>query len=104
MGTVAELEGALENETVQAYMTTLDIDTTNAWLLFKLLDVEARGFVDLGQFVTGCLKLRGNAKTIHIAQISADNQSLRRTLELFMSCTMKQLKILTASRTPSNKY
>jgi len=99
MITVEEFEKALQNERLQAYMTTLDIDIDNAWLLFRLLDNDNMGYVDLDKFVTGCVKLRGGAKAIHFAMISADNLQMRHMLESFSLDTKMQLDVLLSAVT-----
>jgi len=54
---------------MQALIQTFEIETADAWTLFKLLDTDGSGSVDIAEFIDGCIRLRGGAKSIHIAQI-----------------------------------
>jgi len=82
--TKSELDNVLRQENFQAYFESLEIDTSDAWLLFKLLDSDRNGVLELEEFVSGCLQLKGQAKAIQCAKLECDNRQLRRMLEEFM--------------------
>eukprot|EP00933_Yihiella_yeosuensis_P055403 TRINITY_DN54161_c0_g1_i1.p1 TRINITY_DN54161_c0_g1~~TRINITY_DN54161_c0_g1_i1.p1 ORF type:complete len:235 (+),score=54.23 TRINITY_DN54161_c0_g1_i1:42-707(+) len=75
--TIDEFEKKLDDENMAAYFHSIDIDTQDAWALFKLIDNDGSGCIDLEEFVSGCLQLRGSAKAIHVAKMSYENKSLR---------------------------
>lgn len=54
----------LENPWVQAFLSGLDIDITDARIVFTLLDVDGSGGLTVEEFVDGALKLKGPAKGI----------------------------------------
>lgn len=72
--TLAEFRAHLQNEHMQALLQTFDIDDTDAWTLFKLLDSDEGGSVDLDEFVEGCIKLKGHAKSIQIAELMCQHK------------------------------
>jgi len=63
-----EFEQALTKSMMQGLLQALDIEAGNAWTLWKLLDVNGDGRLERSEFVDGCLKLKGMAKSIQIEQ------------------------------------
>merc|ERR1712187_110988 len=61
-----ELQEAFKLERVQHYFSVLDIDIADSNYLFDMLDLDNSNEVDMEEFVTGCLRLKGNAKSIDI--------------------------------------
>lgn len=64
-----EFEAHLKDEHMQAFLASFGIETFDAWTLFKLLDTDGGGSVDYSEFVEGCIRLKGNAKSIQMAQL-----------------------------------
>lgn len=62
--TLAEFEEHLADEDMIHYFEILELTIDEAWSLFKLLDTSNTGVIDVEDFVSGCLKLRGTAKSI----------------------------------------
>eukprot|EP00928_Gymnodinium_smaydae_P088057 TRINITY_DN72203_c0_g1_i1.p1 TRINITY_DN72203_c0_g1~~TRINITY_DN72203_c0_g1_i1.p1 ORF type:complete len:635 (+),score=78.68 TRINITY_DN72203_c0_g1_i1:60-1964(+) len=79
--TLETLRMSLQQERTQAYFSTLEIDASDAWTLFKLLDTEGQGCIQLDEFVTGCLSLRGQAKAVHVAEIVHETKCNRRVIQ-----------------------
>merc|ERR1711920_778368 len=71
--------------TVVAYFSIMGLDSDDVWDLFKLLDVDHSGEIDLDEFVGGFMRLRGPAKSIDIARVSYDNKQMRKRLATFMN-------------------
>eukprot|EP00928_Gymnodinium_smaydae_P094452 TRINITY_DN7936_c0_g3_i2.p1 TRINITY_DN7936_c0_g3~~TRINITY_DN7936_c0_g3_i2.p1 ORF type:complete len:679 (+),score=90.80 TRINITY_DN7936_c0_g3_i2:218-2038(+) len=67
---LAEFETHLEDDHMKAFLESFEIDPSDAWTLFRLLDADGGGSVDSEEFVDGCIRLKGNAKTIHVAQLT----------------------------------
>eukprot|EP00929_Paragymnodinium_shiwhaense_P025865 TRINITY_DN15540_c0_g2_i2.p1 TRINITY_DN15540_c0_g2~~TRINITY_DN15540_c0_g2_i2.p1 ORF type:complete len:246 (+),score=60.52 TRINITY_DN15540_c0_g2_i2:145-882(+) len=76
--TLDELHEHIEDEDLQAYFSHLEIDVRDAWEIFRLLDTDGSGTISMEEFVFGCMKLRGYAKTLDIASISYEVERLRR--------------------------
>merc|ERR1712113_740981 len=75
--TLTEFQEHISDERMQAFFRSLEIEANDAWSLFKLLDADGQGAVDSEEFVAGCLRLRGAAKAIHIAELDSQAKSLR---------------------------
>jgi len=65
-----------EQDTIKDFLMAMDIEAGDAWLLFKLLDVDSGGHLDMDAFVDGCMQLKGSAKSIHVAQLVYENKWL----------------------------
>merc|ERR1712100_863611 len=69
-----ELEAHLQSDHMQALLQTFEIENADAWTFFKLLDADGGGCVDLEEFVSGCIRLKGAARSIDIAQLMYHNK------------------------------
>lgn len=68
--TIDEFENLLNDERLQKYCASLDITLDDAWALFKLLDANESGSISAEEFVTGCLRLQGSARSVDMALLS----------------------------------
>mmetsp|Transcript_61560 Transcript_61560/g.148966 ORF Transcript_61560/g.148966 Transcript_61560/m.148966 type:complete len:504 (-) Transcript_61560:32-1543(-) len=64
----------LQNEDVQAYFSTQQLDTSDARELFNLLDVNKHEEIGLEEFIMGCKRLRGQAKSSEVATLLRENK------------------------------
>jgi len=64
----------IHNEQVQAYFATQQLDTSDARELFNLLDTDQDGKVFVEEFILGCKKLRGQAKSSDVATLLRENK------------------------------
>jgi len=74
--TFEEFQDHLADEHMQALFKSLEIEGNDAWTLFKLLDTDGEGTVDLDEFISGCIHVRGGAKAVHLAQMQYENKWL----------------------------
>lgn len=65
--TLEEFERQLEDENVLTFLSTLELDITQVRTLLTLLDRDQNGEVDIEEFITGCLRLKGGAKSLDMA-------------------------------------
>jgi len=65
--TLEEFEKQMEDENVLTFMSTLELDVDQVWMLLCLLDRDQNGAVDLEEFITGCISLKGGAKSLDMA-------------------------------------
>lgn len=72
--TLEEFEDRLQDSSLQAYFAAMDLTTDEAWTLFKLLDTSETFTIDLDEFVSGCLKLRGAARSIDVHMLMYENK------------------------------
>lgn len=82
--TIDEFEQHLGDKDVQAYFNALELDASDVWTLFKLLDKDEDHCVDVSEFLYGCIRLRGHAKAIEIAKMAYDNKVHRKRMNKFM--------------------
>jgi Ca2+-binding EF-hand superfamily protein len=82
--TLKELSANLDSEELVAYFNHLNLDVIQAWEIFQLLDVDNSGTLSLPEFVEGCLKLRGPAKKVDIAEVRLQIEQLSLRLGEFM--------------------
>jgi len=54
------------DSSVQAYLAAHNLETSHADMLFKLLDKDRTGDIDLDEFVLGLIRLRGDAKATDV--------------------------------------
>jgi len=62
-----DFENQLDTSYMKDYFKVIDIDVSEAKGLFKLLDLDESGSLDVEEFVSGCIRLRGQAKALDIA-------------------------------------
>merc|ERR1719502_1895787 len=58
----------LSDPSTQTFLGGLDLNVDDAWELFKLLDTDESNHIDVEEFVSGCLRLKGQAKAMDIAK------------------------------------
>lgn len=62
--TVDEFERQLEDETLLIFLSALELDVGQVRTLVTLLDRNQNGEVDIDEFIQGCLRLKGAAKSL----------------------------------------
>merc|ERR1712187_754080 len=67
-GTISEQEflDHLDDDSVVAYFDSMKLDVSDATSLFKLLDVDHSGSVEVMEFIEGCQKLKGTSRTLDL--------------------------------------
>lgn len=74
--TQEEFKASLERKDVAEYLDALSVDSTEAELLFMLLDKDGDGCVDIEEFVAGMQKLQGEAKSFDIHLLMHANRQV----------------------------
>jgi len=102
-GTVTwnELKASLNNPAVQGYFSLVQIEPEEAEGLFKLLDVDESGEVGIEEFILGCMRLKGAAKSLDMATLMYDNKRMYATLKKLVEIVkvdFQDLKTITHSR------
>jgi hypothetical protein len=69
-----EFEAHLQDERVKAYFASLELDVSQARALFMLLDVDETDEVGIDEFVGGCMRLKGDAKSIDVNMLLYENR------------------------------
>jgi hypothetical protein len=98
------------DERVQVYMSALKIETDDASQLFHLLDADNSGEILIDEFVEGCMKLRGEARSMDIHILICENRRMWTKFGIFceqlhntmsnISGGMERLGVLVHSSAP----
>eukprot|EP00930_Biecheleria_cincta_P037030 TRINITY_DN25393_c0_g1_i1.p1 TRINITY_DN25393_c0_g1~~TRINITY_DN25393_c0_g1_i1.p1 ORF type:complete len:573 (-),score=109.14 TRINITY_DN25393_c0_g1_i1:97-1815(-) len=78
--TSEELRNQLQEEEFQAYLAHLNISVDDAMELLEVLDSDHDGTISLEEFVTGCMRVKGQAKTIDLMKIMRECTLTRMTM------------------------
>jgi len=81
--TWGEFDIYLREEKCKLYLNSLNISTEDAWSLFRILDVNMTGTLDIDDFVDGCLNLKGPAKAMHFVKLERETKALAAFMEQF---------------------
>lgn len=85
--TIRNFENLLNDEKMRAYLQALELDVCDAWTLFRLIDVDRSGLIEIDEFVQGCQSLKGNASGIDIANMMYEQKKLaKKMVDNFEKC------------------
>merc|ERR1740129_2585230 len=73
---VDEFENMLRDERVKAHFWSLGLQVSQARELFRLLDVDGSQMVSVSEFISGCLRLTGEARSIDLATLLHENRHM----------------------------
>lgn len=76
----SELREMLEDATLAAYFRVLGFDTNDADMLFDLLDTDESDSISMQEFLDGCTRLKGSARSMDVHAVLAECRRIRRTL------------------------
>eukprot|EP00415_Alexandrium_ostenfeldii_P000337 UN0337 len=89
--TLQDFEDHLGDADLRAYLSALSLTTDEAWSLFKLLDVHGTSLIDLDEFVSGCLRLRGNARSVDMRMLLYESRWAMNKLSKIM-CQLDEVR------------
>lgn len=78
--TIRELEKCLSDESVMGWFRAMELEVSDAWTLFKLIDNDHSHDIAIEEFVQGCMQLRGGARNIDMAHMKNEQRSMMRKL------------------------
>lgn len=87
-----EFKDYLKIPKVSAYFRSLELDVSQAHLVFKLLDGDGSNEVNLEEFLQGCMRLRGPARSLDMNVLLYENKRLHSKMESFMKMVSTQLQ------------
>lgn len=73
-----QFEGQLNNPIMEAYFKSLDLSVTEAESLFRLLDIDNEGSIEVEEFIAGCCRIHGPAKAIDLTTLMCQVMLLHR--------------------------
>jgi hypothetical protein len=83
-------EKTLKDERMQAFFSALELDISDVNTLFVLLDRDQTGSVDLDEFLNGCMRLKGQAKSLDLAKLQYEVEFVIHQVGL-LSQTIREL-------------
>eukprot|EP00928_Gymnodinium_smaydae_P051481 TRINITY_DN3502_c1_g1_i1.p1 TRINITY_DN3502_c1_g1~~TRINITY_DN3502_c1_g1_i1.p1 ORF type:complete len:586 (+),score=107.85 TRINITY_DN3502_c1_g1_i1:64-1821(+) len=92
-----EFQEHLQDKRVQAFFSYLELDTVAARRLFRLMDLDQSGAISAEEFVTGCMCLKGGAKTIDVAAVFFEFSKMQAAMEKQLSGLNRRMAALAAS-------
>mmetsp|Transcript_125374 Transcript_125374/g.234476 ORF Transcript_125374/g.234476 Transcript_125374/m.234476 type:complete len:214 (-) Transcript_125374:37-678(-) len=96
-----ELKTHMQDPKVKAYFQALEFDVHQAHNLFKLLDIDGNDQVTLQEFLEGCIRLRGQARSIDLALVLQNQQQLRKQFDNFRKHAEENLQDILRHRAHS---
>eukprot|EP00746_Dinoflagellata_sp_MGD_P067347 gnl/MRDRNA2_/MRDRNA2_27797_c0_seq2.p1 gnl/MRDRNA2_/MRDRNA2_27797_c0~~gnl/MRDRNA2_/MRDRNA2_27797_c0_seq2.p1 ORF type:complete len:614 (+),score=110.13 gnl/MRDRNA2_/MRDRNA2_27797_c0_seq2:82-1923(+) len=91
-----ELETLLKDPRVKAYFKTIGLHVAEAHALFRLLDLDDSNTVSISEFIMGCARLKGEAKSIDLATLMYENKRMMVKWAKFMHFMQDQLADIRA--------
>merc|ERR550525_446985 len=79
-----EMRRQLKNKRVRAHLASMGLHLHEAEGLFRLLDVDGNGVVSTEEFIFGCMRLAGNAKSIDLATLMYENKRMMTRIKTFI--------------------
>jgi len=61
-----DFEAHLDEKVMQDYFLAIDVDRCEAQGVFQLLDISDKGYIDADEFLSGCIRLRGPARSLDL--------------------------------------
>eukprot|EP00929_Paragymnodinium_shiwhaense_P012512 TRINITY_DN11978_c0_g3_i1.p1 TRINITY_DN11978_c0_g3~~TRINITY_DN11978_c0_g3_i1.p1 ORF type:complete len:658 (+),score=69.04 TRINITY_DN11978_c0_g3_i1:117-1976(+) len=89
---INEMRHLLDTEPAQALFATLEIAADDAKELFELLDEDGTEFVELEEFMLGCLRLRGGAKALDVAKMQYQIKLLARKIDAVLAAVPRHIR------------
>mmetsp|Transcript_485 Transcript_485/g.775 ORF Transcript_485/g.775 Transcript_485/m.775 type:complete len:146 (-) Transcript_485:77-514(-) len=74
--TMQEFEDHLKDDRVAASFTSIGLEVNEARGLFRLLDMDHSGAISIDEFVFGCMRLKGNAKSVDLVTLMYENKRM----------------------------
>mmetsp|Transcript_62704 Transcript_62704/g.127741 ORF Transcript_62704/g.127741 Transcript_62704/m.127741 type:complete len:243 (+) Transcript_62704:2-730(+) len=86
-----EFSEHLKDERVKAYFASLELDVSQAKMLFHLLDIDGTGGIGVDEFVGGCMRLKGLARSIDVNMMIFEMDKMMSTVTTLASTTSQKL-------------
>lgn len=84
--TLDEFEMQIQDENILSYLSSLDLEIDQVRTLLTLLDRDQNGEVDIEEFITGCLRLKGGAKSLDMAILQYQIEWMMHNVEDMKKC------------------
>jgi len=91
-----EFENSLGDEKMQALLRSMDIEVRDALSIFDMFDVDDTGEIDMAEFITGCITLRGNAKAVHLEKMKRLGKETNHRVEVLEKNMQSMMRVIEA--------
>mmetsp|Transcript_1806 Transcript_1806/g.4217 ORF Transcript_1806/g.4217 Transcript_1806/m.4217 type:complete len:532 (-) Transcript_1806:125-1720(-) len=96
----SEVELALTNPDTALEWKAIDLPVSEARFLYDLLDLDDSENVQFEEFLSGCLRMRGNAKASDLLTVMQEQRKLAKNLKGFAADVMDQLGCIESTLQP----
>lgn len=86
-----EFHAALDDKKIQAFFTAQQLDTIDAHVLFELIACD-REEIDVVEFILGCWKMAGPARTLHFSMVEHNAKAFQDDVEKILDGVKKELQ------------
>mmetsp|Transcript_78570 Transcript_78570/g.254018 ORF Transcript_78570/g.254018 Transcript_78570/m.254018 type:complete len:682 (+) Transcript_78570:127-2172(+) len=83
--TIEEFKHAVKDKNIIAYFNALELDFTDVMTLFVLLDRDQSGAIPLEEFLRGCMRLKGEAKSLDLAKLQYESEWLMHNMKTLLN-------------------
>merc|ERR1719221_685646 len=92
-----EFESHMQNTKIKAYFQTLDLDVSQAHLVFELLDADGSNEVTVEEFLEGIMRLKGGARSVDLNLMMLMQKKMCERMGKFMRRNDVQLNDISQS-------
>lgn len=78
---IHEVLAIINDPALAAYLRVLGMEVDDAERLFRLLDTDQSGSVNLSEFLEGCMRLKGTARSLDMFAVLTESRQTRAKLD-----------------------
>jgi len=95
-GTISysEVQHHLTDQRVQGYFAALGLDPNDTERLFRLIDDDESGDVNINEFLDGCIRLKGQARSIDVYAIMRHIRDIENQLQGMMENLRRDISMI----------
>jgi len=91
-----EFQLALQDERMQAFLSALELDMSDAVKVFHILASDSTGAIEESDFLLGCLRLRGGATAVDMVRIQMEQEWMHSALQQTRAMAQRILHVLAS--------
>lgn len=102
--TMREMQEFLRTDDLglKSYFEALELNASDTQALFKLLDQDKSGAIDIDEFCEGCMRLKGEARSFDINCLMYETRRLENNMMLHMGSMQRVISALVEGRRRSD--
>jgi len=98
-----EFQEHMDKPHVKAYFQALELDVSQAHHLFVMLDADESNSVGIDEFIEGCVRLRGGARSVDVSMVLLQCKKLSEQLNSLARKSSRQTELIQTVAGRSNK-